>query len=199
MPLNDFSKITSAFLLAGFIGLQPVQADEHIEELAAFVDQGMKLWQVPGMAVSVVNSDEVLFQQGFGTTSIEDGIKVDEHTLFANASTTKAMVAAGLLILEQDGKLSLDDRVTKFIPELHFNTALLTQQVSVRDLLAHRTGLPGTKHFTRATYFQVFLCNHKPIAGFPHHRQALPGIFGKIAMIHEDTNTVLRATPYPAT
>jgi len=114
------------------------------EDLAAFVEHGMELWHVPGMAVAVVASDEVLFRRGFGVTSIKDGKRIDEHTLFANASTTKAMVAAGLLMLVDDGKLQLDDPIARHLPELHFKDPLLTQQLTVRDLLTHRTGLPST-------------------------------------------------------
>jgi CubicO group peptidase (beta-lactamase class C family) len=104
----------------------------------------MRLWNVPGMSVAVVTQDEVLFQKGFGVTAVENGQPVDEHTLFAIASTTKAMVVAGILILVDEGTLSLDDPITKHIPELHFQDPLLTHQITVRDLLAHRTGLPST-------------------------------------------------------
>lgn len=93
------------------------------------------------MAVTVVSSDEVLFQQGFGKTAVDSGMAVDEHTLFAIASTTKAMVVAGILMLADEGKLSLDDPITKHVPELHFQDPLLTQQLTIRDLLTHRTGL----------------------------------------------------------
>lgn len=117
------------------------------ERLSAFVEEGIDLWHVPGMSVAVVTKDEVLYQRGFGSTGIDEGRPVDEHTLFAIASTTKAMVAAGLLMLADEGKLSLDDPIIEHIPELHFNDPSLTQQLSVRDLLAHRTGLPSTDYW----------------------------------------------------
>jgi CubicO group peptidase (beta-lactamase class C family) len=116
--------------------------------LAAFVERGMELWNVPGMAVSVVSSDEVSFQQGFGKTALTGGVVVDTHTQFAIASTTKAMVVAGVLMLADEGKLFLDDPVVKHIPELHFSDPMLTEQIIVRDLLAHRTGLPSTDVWT---------------------------------------------------
>lgn len=122
------------------------------EGLAAFVERGMELWHVPGMAVTVVSSDEVLFRQGFGRTIIRDGVNIGEHTLFANASTTKAMVAAGILLLVDEEKLTLDDAVVKYIPELRFSDPMLTDQITVRDLLTHRTGLPSTD-------FWVFFMN----------------------------------------
>jgi len=114
------------------------------DDVGIFVERGMELWHTPGAAAAVVTDEEILFQQGFGTTSIEDGLPVDEHTGFAIASTTKAMVAMGVLMLVDDGKLSLDDPITKHIPELHFADPFMDQEITVRDLLAHRTGLPST-------------------------------------------------------
>lgn len=118
------------------------------ERLAAFVTEGMERWNVPGMAVAVVSSTGTEFMQGFGVSAIEGGAPVNEHTLFANASTTKAMVAAGLLMLADDGLLSLDDPVTKHLPELRFSDPLLTRELTLRDLLTHRTGLPSTDFWT---------------------------------------------------
>ena len=108
----------------------------------------MELWHVPGMSVAVVSKDELVFQKGFGKTAIENGKEVDEHTLFAIASTTKAMVVAGILMLADEEKLSLDDPIIKHIPELHFENPMLTQKLMVRDLLAHRTGLPSTDYWS---------------------------------------------------
>lgn len=121
-----------------------VPADIDSKELSGFIEHGMELWQVPGMSVAVVSSDEILYQQSFGESAIEDGQKVDEHTLFAIASTTKAMVVSGILMLVDEKKLKLDDPIVKYIPELHFSDPMLTEQLMVRDLLAHRTGLPST-------------------------------------------------------
>lgn len=118
------------------------------EQLYRFVAQGMDLWHVPGMSVTVVSKDEVLFQQGFGQTATRDGLAVDEHTLFAAGSTTKAMVVAGLLMLQDEGKLSLNDPLTKLLPDIQFADPVLNRDVTVADLLAHRTGLPSTDLWT---------------------------------------------------
>ncbi len=118
------------------------------DNMAREVRRGMELWDVPGMAVATVTTDTVEFSEGFGSTALDGGNAVNEHTLFAIASTTKAMVAAGLLMLADDGKLSLDDLVIDHVPELHFSAMALDQQVTIRDLLAHRTGLPSTDIWT---------------------------------------------------
>lgn len=118
------------------------------EALYQFVAQGMELWNVPGMAVTVVSQDQVLFQQGFGQTALRDGLAVDEHTLFAAASTTKAMVVAGLLMLQDEGKLSFSDPIVKHLPEVQFGDPVLNRDVTVADLLSHSTGLPSTDLWT---------------------------------------------------
>lgn len=137
-------KFAHSFLILLLLVVTPLAAAIDTERLTAFTEQGMELWHVPGVSVAVVTQDAVLFQQGFGRTALADGKAVDEHTLFAIASTTKAMVAAGVLMLVDEQALALDDPVIKYLPELHFNNAALTQQVTVRDLLAHRTGMPST-------------------------------------------------------
>jgi len=134
-----------AMILAGTA--LPTVADVDAEALSVFTQEGMEMWHVPGMSVAVVSPDAVLFQKGFGSTAAKNGKKVDEHTLFAIASTTKAMIVAGLLMLADEEKLALDDPIIKHIPELHFNDPVATQQISIRDLLAHRTGLPSTDYW----------------------------------------------------
>ncbi len=148
--INLFSRFGSRLvaLMILIVASTSAPAVEDSEPLSRFVESGMTLWQVPGMDVAVVSSDEVLFQRGFGTTALKDGVKVDQHTQFAIASTTKAMVVAGILMLVDEGKLSLDDPIVRYIPELHFSDPMLTEQVMVRDLLAHRTGLPSTDFWT---------------------------------------------------
>ena len=140
--INFMCRLAMVNLLTG-MAVSAIAADD-VQNLSAFTERGMELWHVPGMSVAVVRQDEVLFQKGFGNTAAQNGQAVDEHTLFAIASTTKAMVVTGILMLVDEEKLSLDDQIIKHIPELHFGDPSLTQQLIVRDLLAHRTGLPST-------------------------------------------------------
>ncbi|MCB1685176.1 MAG: serine hydrolase [Pseudomonadales bacterium] len=116
--------------------------------LTRLIETGMAQWHVPGLAVMVIEGGELVYQRGFGTTAIADGKPVDVHTLFANASTTKAMVVAGILMLADEGRLSLDDPASRHLPELHFHPLIENSQITIRDLLAHRTGLPSTDFWT---------------------------------------------------
>lgn len=139
---------TLVFVLLSLLPWQ-AQADEFDSaRFGSIVEDGMQRWHVPGMAVAVLRDGDVVFRQGFGTTAVTDGTPVDEHTLFANASTTKAMIVAGILMLADEGKLSLDDLAIRHLPELHFGDPSLSQQITLRDLLAHRTGLPSTDMWT---------------------------------------------------
>jgi CubicO group peptidase (beta-lactamase class C family) len=118
------------------------------ERFTEAVHRGMDLWRIPGMAVAVIEDGEVAYARGFGVASIERAGAIDSDTFFINASTTKAMVAAGLLILVDEGKASLDDLLIDHLPEVHFGDPALTPQLTLRDLLTHRTGLPSTDFWT---------------------------------------------------
>ena len=137
--LKGFALLACVFLPASLLA-----QDSAPEDLDALVKQGMQQWNVPGMAVAVVTDEQVLFEQGFGQTAIKNGKEVDTHTLFAIASTTKAMLTAGIMMLVDEEKIKLDDLAIKYIPELHFGDAWLGQQITVRDLMTHRTGLAST-------------------------------------------------------
>ncbi|REJ75107.1 MAG: serine hydrolase [Acidobacteria bacterium] len=124
-------------------------ADEAGVDWDAFrsgIETAMRQWEVPGLAVSVVSGDEVLFAEGFGTTSLGgDGARaVDEHTLFAAGSTTKAIAAAALGLLVDEGRIGWDTPVQELMPELRFSDPELTARLRVRDLLTHSAGVPNT-------------------------------------------------------
>ena len=72
----------------------PAMATFDADHFTAVTERGMELWHVPGMSVAVVTGEEILLQKGFGNTALSNGQAVDEHTLFAIASTTKAMGVA---------------------------------------------------------------------------------------------------------
>ncbi|MEM1188559.1 MAG: serine hydrolase [Pseudomonadota bacterium] len=118
------------------------------ERFSAEVERGMADWQVPGLAVAVVEEGRAAYVRGFGHASIGSGSSVTADTFFINASTTKAMVAAGVLMLVDDGRLELDDLLIDHVPEIHFADPALTPQLTLRDLLTHRTGLPSTDFWT---------------------------------------------------
>lgn len=109
--------------------------------LDAYIEAALDEWGIPGMAVAVIRDDQVVYARGFGERALGNGQPVDEHTLFAIASTTKAMTVAGLGMLVSQGVLDWDDRVTRWLPEFELEDPYVTRHLTIRDLLTHRTGV----------------------------------------------------------
>ncbi|MFK3648914.1 serine hydrolase [Lysobacter enzymogenes] len=114
---------------------------EQLQDFDAYVDAVRKQFDVPGIAVAIVKDGQVVLERGYGLREIGKPEPVDAHTLFAIASNTKAFTAASLSMLADEGKLSLDDRVVDHLPWFRMSDAYVTQEMRLRDLLAHRSGL----------------------------------------------------------
>ncbi|HEX2210967.1 MAG TPA: serine hydrolase domain-containing protein, partial [Longimicrobium sp.] len=120
-----------------------VQAQQGpLDGLAAYVEQGMRDWEIPGLALAVVKDDSVVFARGFGTRTLGRDEPVNEHTSFAIASTTKAFTATAIAMLVDEGKMRWDDPVSLHVPGFQVADPGLSGELTVRDLLTHRTGLP---------------------------------------------------------
>jgi CubicO group peptidase (beta-lactamase class C family) len=111
------------------------------------VEQAARDWRAVGLGIAVVKDDSLVFAKGYGAIEIGKPERVDVHTRFAIGSTTKAMTSAALAMLVDEGKLRWDDRVTDYIPELRLYDAYASHEVTIRDLLTHRTGLPAMDLF----------------------------------------------------
>jgi CubicO group peptidase (beta-lactamase class C family) len=111
------------------------------KEIDETVNQAMQAWNVPGLALVIVKDDKILLSKGYGVRDIGKPDKVDEHTLFAIGSNTKAFTATAVGLLVQEGKIAWDDTVTKYLPKFKLNDPRATHLISIRDLLCHRSGL----------------------------------------------------------
>ncbi|RIV20579.1 serine hydrolase [Fibrisoma montanum] len=114
------------------------------DSLDAYIRRGMADWQIPGLAIAIVKDGKVVVSKGYGTREIGRTEPVDDNTLFLIASNTKLFTGTALAKLEDDKKLSLNDKVTKYFPDYKLYDPAATQLVTVRDLLCHRL---GTKTF----------------------------------------------------
>ena len=138
--------ITTALLAAPTV-VQAQQRAARAPDMAAFdryVAKAARDWKIPGLAIAVVKNDSLVFAKGYGVIEQGKQARVDEHTRFAIGSTTKAMTVVALAMLADEGKLSFDDRVIDHLPNFRLHDAWATREVTIRDLLTHRTGLPGT-------------------------------------------------------
>lgn len=98
--------------------------------------------KTPGFAVAIVQKDKIVYAKGFGYKDVENQVPVTENTLFAIGSSSKAFTSAVLGVLRKDEKIDFDERPGKYIPELRFSEPWMNEQIIVKDLMAHRTGLP---------------------------------------------------------
>ena len=110
------------------------------------IDSGIEAmladWTTPGVAVAVVQDDSIVFARGYGVRRLGEPGRVGPETRFAVASNTKAFTAALLAQLQEQGKLSGDDRVIDHLPEFRMHDPWITQEIQIQDLLTHRNGLP---------------------------------------------------------
>lgn len=86
----------------------PCTRAEPLTGLDAYVEKTMKDWQLPGLAIAVVQGDQIVFMKGYGTREIGKELPVDENTVFAIGSTSKAFTSTAIGLLVQDGKISWD-------------------------------------------------------------------------------------------
>lgn len=135
-------KLTAVFYLTiAWINLTAQPAADQIRQLDAYFQQALIDWDMPGMSFAIVHKDTVLFAKGYGVTDIITRQPVDEHTLFAVASNTKAFTAAAILMLAEENKLQLDDKVVSHLPYFALYDPYVSQAMTIRDLLTHRSGL----------------------------------------------------------
>jgi len=114
----------------------------EVEQLRNTVEQERERFGVAGLSVVVVQDREVVLAEGFGFRDLERGLPATPETLFAIASDSKAFTAALCATLVDEGKLDWDKPVRDVLPWFRLHDPHATELVSVRDLLAHRTGLP---------------------------------------------------------
>lgn len=137
-------------LSALLVAATPLQAQNgqtvDWREFDAYVAKAARDWNVPGLAIAVVHRGQLLFAKGYGVREIGTAEAVDTQTIFAIASTTKAITAAALGMLVDEGKVRWDDPVTKFVPTFQMFDPWATRETTVRDLITHRAGLPNADY-----------------------------------------------------
>jgi CubicO group peptidase (beta-lactamase class C family) len=136
--MGDIMKRSLALLL--LVSSLPVWAAPPAN-FEARVDAVRTAAEVPGMAVAIVENGKVTLAGGFGVRKLGSPEKVDGDTIFMTGSTGKAMTTAALATLVEAGKLKWDDPVTDHIPGFQMYDPWVTREMTVRDLLVHRSGL----------------------------------------------------------
>jgi CubicO group peptidase (beta-lactamase class C family) len=112
--------------------------ERDVDQLAA---ETLRVWQIPGLAVAVVQNDKVILAKGYGVKELGKSDRVGPDTLFAIASTTKAFTTTAMAMLADEKKLDWDDPVRKYVPYFHLDDPCADSLVTLRDIVSHRTGL----------------------------------------------------------
>lgn len=102
---------------------QTSKYQSQLAEIDAYVEKAREDWKIPGLAMAIVKDDQVIWAKGYGVRELGRPEPVDEKTLFAIASNSKAFTTALLAILVDEGKLKWDDKVTKYWPEFELYDA----------------------------------------------------------------------------
>ncbi len=110
-------------------------------DLDAWVSRTMQTFEVPGIAVAIVKDGRTVVSKGYGVRKLGSSGPVDEHTLFGIASNTKAFTATALAMLVGEGKIKWDNPVTTYLPSFATYDPYVSRELTVRDLLCHRSGL----------------------------------------------------------
>lgn len=106
-----------------------------------WVARTMKTFEVPGLALTIVKDGRVVVAKGYGVRKLGEPAPVDARTLFGIASNTKAFTATALGMLVEEGKIQWDGRVNDYLPWFQMHDPYVTREMTVRDLLVHRSGL----------------------------------------------------------
>jgi CubicO group peptidase (beta-lactamase class C family) len=122
-------------------------ADRSIERLGPFLEKVVREDKVPGLAIGVVAEGKVVYSRGIGTMRVGDATRpVTTQTLFHMASITKPFVATAVMQLQEQGKVDLDDPITKYLPYFRLDDPRY-RSITVRQMLTHSSGMPDVADY----------------------------------------------------
>lgn len=109
--------------------------------LDAQLDSIREAWHIPGMAVAIVSKGKVIHIKGYGLRDVDAKLPVTPDTKFAIASMSKSFTVTTLAVLAKQGKIEWDRQVRDYVPEFHMYDPVVTERMTIRDLVTHRSGL----------------------------------------------------------
>jgi CubicO group peptidase (beta-lactamase class C family) len=142
MRILSFVHIVTILTLSTALGSSSL-AGELPHDLDEYITSGMEAWKIPGLSVVVVKDGEVVLAKGYGVLRAGEPEKVNEDTIFAIGSTSKAFTAAAIGKLVEQDEIEWDDHVIDHWPEFKMSDPWVTKEIRVSDLLANHSGLSG--------------------------------------------------------
>jgi CubicO group peptidase (beta-lactamase class C family) len=134
--------VASAVRVATAADVTPRSVEVVLPELDRLAERTLEKTGVPGMAIAVVCKDQVVHLKGFGVREAGKQERVDADTVFQLASVSKPIASTVLAALVGEGVIDWDDRVIDHDPGFRLSDPFVTREVTLRDLLCHRSGLP---------------------------------------------------------
>lgn len=140
----------------------------------AYVGDVMQALHVPGLALAIIQGDDVVYMKGYGVLEEGKEEKVNTETIFQFGSCSKAFTAASLGILVDEGKITWEDKVIKYLPQFKTYDECITKELTIADLLSHRSGIEdiGLVYFKSPLSRDELIHQIRyfvPIVGFREH------------------------------
>jgi CubicO group peptidase (beta-lactamase class C family) len=136
------------------LGPQSARAQQTpLEGLDGYVAKAVHDWDAPGLSIAVVKNDAVVFAKGYGVRKLGESAPVNEHTLFAIGSSSKAFTTASIAMLVDEGKLRWDDHVQRYLPQFQLSDPYVAHELTVRDLFCHRGALERADYIWAITQY----------------------------------------------
>ncbi|MDF2431838.1 MAG: hypothetical protein JWP44_1469 [Mucilaginibacter sp.] len=141
--MKKISLLISLFLTCATLTFaQHLDRSKFIKDsLDYYINRALTNWRVPGAAICIVKDNKIVMMKAYGIKELGQSAKVDINTLFMIGSNTKAFTATALAMLQVQNKLSLDDKVTKYLPQFKLDNRPAGEMATIKDLLCHRLGL----------------------------------------------------------
>jgi len=132
--------LTFAFICAG-LAVTAQKPDARLVGLDRYFEKQRIQWNIPGMAIAIVKDGKIIHSKGYGVRDTKSNLPVTGSTLFAIASNTKSFTTAALATLVDAGLISWDDKVRKHLPYFQLYSPYVSEEMTIRDLVSHRSGL----------------------------------------------------------
>ena len=123
-----------------------IDVNQKLAGFDEFMAKTLKDWNAPGIGVGIVIGDRLVFAKGYGYRDYEKKLPLTSQTMFTIASNTKLFTAVSAGMLVEEGKLAWDRPIKESVPAIDFYNSYLNNTITLRDMLAHRTGI--TRHDT---------------------------------------------------
>lgn len=165
--------LLNIILLTSLTNAQGIDRSKFVKDsIDSYIVRALTNWRIPGVAVCIIKDNKVVLMKGYGIKELGLNNKVDINTLFMIGSNTKAFTATALAMLQTGGKLSLDDKVSKYIPGFKLDDKFASEEVNLTDLLSHRIGFATFQG--DFTFYNTNLTRNQIIEKMGHVKAAYP-------------------------